>query len=110
MYGDQSIGFVLISTNIGPCFFFGGGGRGEGDLPNKSDRDACRHALGIKLQILVSLRVSGIESHNIFLFRYRLVLYIEKFTKNAMTLTTRESPLGVSLSLSHTHLGLPGLI
>ena len=27
--------------------------------------------------------------------------------KNAVTLTSQKSPLGVSLSLSHTHIGLP---
>ena len=30
-------------------------------------------------------------------FRYRLVLCIEKFTKNALTLTTQKSSLAVSL-------------
>ena len=37
--------------------------------------------LGCKLQILVSLRVFGMESHYIGPFRYRLVLCIKKFTK-----------------------------
>ena len=81
MYGDQSRGFVLISTNIGPCLE--GGGRGE--LPYKSDTDARRLALECKLQISVSLRVFGMESHYICPFRYRLVLCIKKFSKNAMT-------------------------
>ena len=40
-------------------------------------------------------------------FRYHLILYMEKFTKNVLTLTTHKSPLGVSLSLSHIHTGLP---
>ena len=39
--------------------------------------------------------------------RYRLVLCIKKFTKNALTLTTEKSSLGVSLNLSHTHIGSP---
>ena len=76
-------------------------------LPYKSDGDARRLALGYKLQILVSLRVFGIESHYNCPFRYRLVLRIKKFTKNALTLTSQKSPLAVSLSLSHTHIGLP---
>ena len=59
------------------------GERGGGGVPyNKSDGDARRlGALGCKLQILVSLRVFGMESHNICPFMYR-------FTKNALTLTT----------------------
>ena len=70
-------------------------------------RDARRLALGCKLQILVSLGVFGMERHYICPFRYCLVLCIKKFTKNALTLTTQKSPLGVSLSLSHTYIGLP---
>ena len=31
----------------------------------------------------------------------------ELYTKNALTLSTQKSLLGVSLSLSHTHIGLP---
>ena len=55
--------------------------------------------------------VFGMERHYVCPFRYRLVLYIKKFTKNALTLTTQKSPLGVSLNLSHTHIGvLRGLI
>ena len=50
--------------------------------------------------------VSGMERHYVRPFRCRLILYIKKFTKNAMTLTTQKSPLGVSLNLSHTHIGL----
>ena len=42
------------------------------------------------------------ESHYICPFRYRLLLCI----KTALTLTTQKSPLGVSLSSSHTHIGL----
>ena len=40
-------------------------------------------------------------------FRYHLILYMEKFTKNVLTLTTQKYPLGVRLSLSHTHTDLP---
>ena len=36
---------------------------GGGELPCKSDRDAHRLTLGCKLQMLVSLRVFGMESH-----------------------------------------------
>ena len=60
---------------------------------------------GCKLQNLVSLKVFGMESHYICLFRYRLVLSIKNVTKNALPDHT-ESPIGVSLSLSHTHIGL----
>jgi len=63
-------------------------------------------SLWCKLQILVSRRVFGMESYYICPFSYRLVLCIMKFTKNALTLTTQKSPWGVSLSLSHTHIGL----
>ena len=80
-----------------------------GRLPYKSDWDARCLALGCKLQILVSRRMFGMESHYICPFRYRLVLCIMKFTKNALTLTTEKSRWGVSLSLSHTHIGLPSL-
>ena len=51
----------------------GGGGGGP---PDKIDVDACRLALGCKLQILVL----GMESHYICPFRYRLVLCVKKFT------------------------------
>ena len=40
-------------------------------------------------------------------FRYHLGLCIKKFTKNAITPITQNSPLEVSLSLSHTHISLP---
>ena len=79
---------------------------GGGETPYKSDGDARRLALGCRLQILVSFGVFGMESYYISPFRYRLVLCIKKVTKNALTLTTQKSPLGVSLSLSHTHIGL----
>ena len=77
-----------------------------GGLPYNTDGDAGRLALGCKLQILVSLRVFGTESRWICPVRHHLVLFIEKFTKNALTLTTQKSPSN-SLSLSHTHIGLP---
>ena len=85
------------------------GRRGLGGLSHKSDRDAYRLAWGCKLQTLASLRVFGMESYYICPFKCCLVLYIKKLTKNAMTLTTQKSPLGVilSLSVSHTHTGLP---
>ena len=34
----------------------------------------------------------------------------KKCAKKAVTLTSQKSPLGVSLSLNHTHMGLRGLI
>ena len=80
---------------------------GGGELPYNSDGDTHHPPLGCKLQILVSIRVFGMESHFICPFRYRLILYMEKFTKNVLTLTTQKYPLGISLSLSHTHTGLP---
>ena len=79
---------------------------GGGRLPYKSDGDARRLALECRLQILVSFGVFGMESYYISPFRYPLVLCIKKVTKNALTLTTQKSSLGVSLSLSHTHIGL----
>ena len=59
-----------------------------GECSYKGDDDARRLAFGCKLQILVSLRLFGMESHYICLFRYRSVLCIKKFTENALTLTT----------------------
>ena len=48
-------------------------------------RGNARHlALGCKLQILVLLRVFGVESHYICPFKYCLVLCTKKFTKNAL--------------------------
>ena len=76
-------------------------------LDCKNDRDSRRLASECKLQILVSLKVFGMESYYICQFRYRLGLRIKKFTKNALTLTTQKSTSGVSLSLSHTCIGLP---
>ena len=75
-------------------------------MPCKIDGDA-RLPLGSKLQILVSLRVFGMESHYICPFWCRIGLCIKNFTKNVLTLTTQKSPLGVNLSLSHAYIGLP---
>ena len=52
------------------------------------------------------------ESHYICPFRCRLRLCIKIFTKNALSLKTKKSPLGVSLSLSATPIlvSLGGLI
>ena len=52
-------------------------------------------------------RCLGLKAIYICTVRYRLVLCIKKFAKNALTLTIQKSPLGVSLSLSQTHIGLP---
>ena len=62
-----------------------------------------------KMQILVSLGVFGTESHYICPFRYRLGLCIKKFTKKnaVMSSSLVWLNLGASLSLSHTHNGLP---
>ena len=60
-----------------------------------------------KLKILVSLRVFGTKSHYICPFTYRLGLCIKKFTKNAVMSALIWSSLGVSLSVSHTHISLP---
>ena len=59
--------------------------------------------------LIVSLWVFGMESRYIYPLRYRSVPCIKKkkFTKNALTLTKQKSLLGVSLSLSHTLIGLP---
>ena len=81
--------------------------KSRGEFPYKNVGDARPLALECKLQILVSLKVFGKESHYICPFTYRLVLCIKKFTKNALTLTTQKYLLRVSLSSSHTHIGLP---
>ena len=72
-------------------FVTGAPGRG-GELPYNSDEDAGRLTLLCKLQILVSLRVFGMESQYICQFRYHLVLCIKKFTKNAPTRAHRNFP------------------
>ena len=97
------VSIVSETDNVYIGFQCGGGG----ELSYKSDRDARRLALGCKLQILVSLRVFGMKSYYICPSRYRLVLCVKKFTKNALTLTRQKSTLG--FSLSHTHIGLPAL-
>ena len=64
--------------------FFGEGAvfsQGVGGLSYKLDDDARCLTFGCKLQILVSLRLFGMENHHICPFRYRLVLFIKKFTK-----------------------------
>ena len=63
--------------------------------------DQSRHGL---LQYLMF----GTERHYICPLRYHLGLRVKKFTENVVTLTTQKSPLGVSFSLSHTQIGLPG--
>ena len=67
------------------------------------------HVVSLRGEIadFVLLKVFGMESHYICPFRYRLGLCIKKFTKNAIMSVLIWSPLGVSLSLSHTHIGLP---
>ena len=60
-----------------------------------------------KLKILVSLRVFGTESHYICQFTHRLGLCIKKCTKHAVMSALIWSFLGVSLSVSHTHIGPP---
>ena len=85
----------------------GGGGSGNGgSLPYKSDEEARGLAQRCTLQILVSLRVFGTENHYICPFRYCLGLCIKKFTKNAV-ISVLWSPLGLTLSLCHTHIGVP---
>ena len=60
---------------------------------------------GCKLQILLKLKMFGMESHYMCPLRYRLVLCIKQFTTNALTLTTQKSLAVVSLSLRYTHIG-----
>ena len=54
------------------------------------------------------LRVFGMESHYFCPFRYRLGLCVRRFIKNAVTLITQKSPLGISLCSIHTQIGLLG--
>ena len=49
----------------------------------------------------------GTQRHYICPFRYRLGPCINKCTKNTVMSVLVWSPLGVSLSLNHTHIGLP---
>ena len=85
----------------------GGGGMGA-DSHIKKTGILFVSLSGCKLQSLVSFRVVEMESYYMHLPIHvlRLVLYIKKFTKNALTLTTQKSPVGVSLNLSHTHICL----
>ena len=55
-----------MTTLVRTCNFSDGVGGGGRRIQNKTDGDARRLALGGKLQILVSLRVFGMESHYIF--------------------------------------------
>ena len=82
-----------------------------GALPSKSDEDARCLALGCKLQMLVSLGVFGMIK-SLYLHNHDQdslsTVHKEIYTDHTeMTLTTQKSPLGVRLSLSHTHMGLP---
>ena len=100
----ESLIFILLEFTVKHPDLGGGGG----GLPYESDRDALHLALGCKKQILVSIRVFGMESHYICPFRCRLVMCVKKFTKNALTLTLRAqlnlqphphwSPLGFNLN------------
>ena len=49
----------------------------------------------------------GTQRHYIFAFGYRLGPCINKCTKNTVMSVLVWSPLVVSLSLNHTHIGLP---
>ena len=74
--------------------------RGEG---LRNDEDARRLALGCKLQVLVSLGVFGMKIYN---FAHSGIasstVHKEIYKKMPRTLITQKSPVGVSLSLSHT--------
>ena len=72
----------MVFQGLGPS-------EGGGQLPYYSDGDTRRLPLGCKLQILVSIRVLGMDRHFICPFRYRLILHMEKFAKNVLTLTTQ---------------------
>ena len=63
-----------MQTSNPKMVFQGLGPSGGGQLPYNSDGDTRRLPLGCKLQILVSIRVFGMESHFICPFRYRLIL------------------------------------
>ena len=88
-----------------------------GTLPWKSDGDARHLALLCKLQILVSFRVFGMDSHCICPFRYYLGPCIRKFTKKCCYICfsmfsfkphSHWSPLGVSFSFPrHFYMGVP---
>jgi len=75
-----------------------------GGLPYKSDGDARRLALGCKLQILVSLRVFGMEIYYICPFKYRLVLCRKKFTEKCPETDHTEISFSVHFKLElHAH-------
>ena len=61
-------------------------GGGVGGLPYKKEEDACRLALGCKLQILVFLRVFGMESN--LPIQVSLSTVHKKIYKNALTLAS----------------------
>ena len=86
-------GFRKFKLTCGPC----------GGLPYKSGGDALRLALGCKFQILVSLRLFGMESYYICPFRYRLVLCIKKFIKCPDTDHTEISLRGQFKLEAHPH-------
>ena len=76
----------------------------RGGLPYKSDGDARRLALGCKLQILVSLRVFGMEIYCICPFRYGLVLCRKKFTEKCPDTDHTEIPFRGQFKLKpHAH-------
>ena len=79
----------------------------RGRLPYKSDGDVCRLGLGCKLLILVSLRVFGMESHYCLPIQVSLSPAHKEIAKKCSTLTRHKSSLGISLSVSLTHSGLP---
>ena len=81
--------------------------RGGGQLPYNSDGDIVVSLWGVNCRFWFQLGCLGWKVTLFAQFRYRLILYMEKFTKNVLTLTTQKSPLGVRLSLSHTHTDLP---
>ena len=65
--------------------------------------------MGLPFPLGISRVGPARKSHYIYPLRYRSVPCIKKkkITKNALTLTKQKSLLGVSLSLSHTLIGLP---
>ena len=79
----------------------------RGRLPYKSDGDARRLGLGCELQIFVSLRVFGMESYYYLPIQVSLSPAHKEIAKKCSTLTRHKSSLGISLSVSLTHSGLP---
>jgi len=77
-----------------------------GGLPYKSDRDGRRFALGpVNCRFWSHLGCLGWKVP-IFAHSGIAQYCVTKFTKNTLPLITEKSPLGVSLSLSYTHIGL----